>query len=46
MVLMYVKEQFMRAQLAEDVEKIIKDFNDRGLGDETIQDKINDQKDL
>lgn len=40
------EKQFMDLQLAEDVKKMIKDFNDRGLGDETIQDKTQDQKDL
>lgn len=40
------EEQFMEAQLAEDVEKMIKDYNDRGLRDETIQDKTQNQKDI
>lgn len=38
--------QFMNLQLAEDVEKMINEHNDRGLGDEAIQDKTQNQKDL
>ena len=45
-VVKQAEKQFMNLQLAEEVEKMIKEHNDRGLGDETIQDKTQDQKDL
>lgn len=45
-VVKQAEKQFMDFQLAEDVEKMIKKFNEKGLGDEAIQDKTQNQEDL